>query len=264
MTNNTFNFTVLLKMFLKIQLKIKKLKNIKVKFLMSRSVVTFKGGVESCTRIIKSRVDGTGNIKSNVLIRMSDIRGNIQIGNNSKVVGVQAHGELVIGRYSSLFGPNITLASAINKIEIGSFCSIARGVTIQEYNHRIDKLSTYYFDKNIFKEKHPRDIDSKGVISIGSDVWIGTDSIILSGVSIGHGAIIAAGSIVVKNVPPYAIVAGNPAKLIRYRYNDKVIGVLLNIRWWEWSNEKIMRNKDIFKFCSEDDLIIKLKKGVNY
>lgn len=86
---------------------------------------------------------------------------------------------------------------------------------------------------------------TKGTIEIGNDVWIGTSAVILSGVKIGHGAVVAAGSLVTKNIPPYAIVGGNPAKIIKYRFNEDKIKELLEMNWWDWSEEKIKNNIEI-------------------
>ncbi len=88
---------------------------------------------------------------------------------------------------------------------------------------------------------------TKGPTRIGSDVWIGTGAVILSGVEIGHGAIIGAGSIVTRDVDPYAVVAGVPAKRKSWRFPETVRDQLLDVQWWEWSDKKISRNKDFFE-----------------
>ena len=123
------------------------------------------------------------------------------------------------------------------KITIGRYCSIASGLKLYcGGNHRSDWLSTYPFGHvydNIIKIKPVNGTPiSKGNITIGNDVWIGRDVTILSGVTIGDGAIIASNSHVVKNVPPYSIVGGNPAKFIKIRFNDQVVEKLLSIKWW--------------------------------
>ena len=82
----------------------------------------------------------------------------------------------------------------------------------------------------------------KGDIIIENDVWIGANSTVMSGIKIGNGAIVAAGSTVTKNVPPYAIVAGNPAKVVKYRFTDEQIKKLLSIAWWDWDEQKIKNN----------------------
>ena len=105
-------------------------------------------------------------------------------------------------------------------------------------------MTTYPFD--IFQSTWGNELEgstkSKGDIKIGNDVWIGHSSIILSGVTIGNGAVIAAGSVVVKDVPPFSIVGGNPAKVIRFRFDSKTIAEIENSKWWNWSDSKIREN----------------------
>jgi virginiamycin A acetyltransferase len=127
-------------------------------------------------------------------------------------------------------------------LNIGKFCSIAQKVTILlGGEHNVDWVTTYPFNPLFLQALvyggHPK---SKGNVTIGNDVWIGTDSFILSGVTIGNGAVIAARSTVVKDVPPYAIVGGNPAKLIRYRFVQAVIDELQLIAWWNWPLQEIV------------------------
>lgn len=127
---------------------------------------------------------------------------------------------------------------------IGNFCSIAGNIIIfLGGNHRHDRVTTYPFghiNQEIFNnfngEGHP---STKGDIIIGNDVWIGQNATIMSGVTIGDGAVIANNSHVVKNVEPYSIVGGNPAKLIKYRFTQEQIKNLLEIKWWDWDDEKI-------------------------
>jgi acetyltransferase-like isoleucine patch superfamily enzyme len=137
--------------------------------------------------------------------------------------------------------PSIRSGRAARALKIGRFCAIAYGVVIiLGEEHRIDWVTTYPFSRLFPKAKrfpgHPR---SKGDVIIGNDVWVGRDALILSGVEIGNGAVIAARSVVAKDVPPYSIVAGNPAKLVRFRFNKSVITDLQRIAWWNWSLSKI-------------------------
>jgi virginiamycin A acetyltransferase len=140
-------------------------------------------------------------------------------------------------------------------LEIGDFCSIAENVTILlGGNHPIDWVSSFPFGA-IFEEFKGRcsvfpEKMSKGDVIIGNDVWIGLNSTILSGITIGDGAIIAANAVVTKNVEPYTIVGGNPAKLLKKRFSDEAISKLLSIEWWNWEIDKIKDNLDLI--LSED------------
>lgn len=133
------------------------------------------------------------------------------------------------------------------KLHIGSFCSIADNITIfLGGNHRADWITTYPFghiNQKVFNSfngiGHPK---TNGDVIIGNDVWIANGVTIMSGVKIGDGAIIAANSHVVKDVDPYSIVGGNPAKIIKYRFTKEQIKNLLEIKWWNWSDDKINQN----------------------
>jgi acetyltransferase-like isoleucine patch superfamily enzyme len=128
------------------------------------------------------------------------------------------------------------------RVVIGCYCSIAGGVTILTGgNHRTDFVSTYGF--RVRWDLPGRDEDgqaySKGDVLIGHDVWVGQNAAILSGVTVGHGAVVAAFSVVTKDVPPYAIVAGSPARIIRYRFSPDQIAALLGIAWWDWPESTV-------------------------
>jgi acetyltransferase-like isoleucine patch superfamily enzyme len=141
------------------------------------------------------------------------------------------------------------------KLEIGKFCSIARNVNIYlGGNHNINWVTTYPFG-TICKDKFPHfNVDdhghpsTKGDVIIGNDVWIASNVTIMSGVTIGDGAVIANNSHVIKNVEPYSLVGGNPAKLIKYRFTPEQIEKLLEIKWWNWDEEKI--NKFVPLLCN--------------
>ena len=137
-------------------------------------------------------------------------------------------------------------------LKIGRFCSIAGGCQIfLGKNHRLDWVSTYPFPA-FFGEA--RDISahtsSKGDVIIGSDVWLCADCIILSGVTIGDGAVVAAGAVVTREVAPYSIVAGNPARHVRWRFDEFTRLALLKARWWDWPEEEIRQIVSLL--CSED------------
>ena len=156
-------------------------------------------------------------------------------------------GNIETGKYSSLWGPNLDILTKNQKVSIGSFCSIARNVSIQTYNHNYKKPTTYLIGQNIFNEKWGNEFPSKGDIIIMNDVWIGSHSVIINGVTIHNGSVVAANSVVTKDVPPYAIVAGSPAKVIGYRLDEQKIKYLENLSWWDWPLEKIKENKSFFE-----------------
>jgi virginiamycin A acetyltransferase len=137
-----------------------------------------------------------------------------------------------------------------DRLIIGKFCALARGVKfiMNGANHKLDGFSTYPFQ--IFGngwekvDPQPEALPHKGDTVIGNDVWIGYETVIMPGIQVGDGAIIAAKSVVVSDVPPYTIFGGNPARCIRQRFDDEVIRSLLEIAWWNWEIEKITRNLD--------------------
>lgn len=136
-----------------------------------------------------------------------------------------------------------------DKLIIGKFCAIAEGARfiMNGANHAMSGFSTYPF--NIFGHGWEEGFDVatwhkevRGDTVLGNDVWIGMEAVILPGVHIGHGAIVAAKSVVSRHVPPYAIVAGNPSVVVKKRFDDKTIERLLTIAWWDWPVDKIGRN----------------------
>ena len=142
------------------------------------------------------------------------------------------------------------------RLIIGKFCALARGVKfiMNGANHKLDGFSTYPF--GIFGngwekiDSQPKELPSKGNTVIGNDVWIGYETVIMPGVQVGDGAIVAAKSVVVSDIPPYTIFGGNPAKCIRQRFDDDTIQSLLKIAWWNWESAKITRNLE--KIVSAD------------
>ena len=131
------------------------------------------------------------------------------------------------------------------RLIIGKFCAIATGVKfiMNGANHKIDGISTYPFP--IFGQgwegemQQLINLPSRGDTVIGNDVWIGYEAMIMPGVNVGDGSIIAAKSVVVKDVPPYTLVGGNPAQVIRQRFSDADIAKLLELSWWDWEIEQI-------------------------
>lgn len=148
-----------------------------------------------------------------------------------------------------------------DRLMIGKFCSIACGAKFifNSANHTLSSLSTYPFplffeEWGLTREEVTDSWDNKGDIVIGNDVWIGYEAVIMAGVTIGDGAIIGTRAVVTKDVPPYTIVGGVPARLIRKRFSDETISELLKIRWWDWSRERIAENISAIKQGCVHDL----------
>lgn len=147
-----------------------------------------------------------------------------------------------------------------SKLIIGKFCAIATGVQfiLGAANHKLDGLSTYPFP--LFKCGWGEGFDfkefpHKGDTIIGNDVWIGHQATIMPGVTVGDGAVIGTKAVVTKNVEPFSIVGGNPAKLIRQRFDDETTDQLLSIQWWNWPIDKISRNVSIIMGANIEKLI---------
>jgi acetyltransferase-like isoleucine patch superfamily enzyme len=138
-------------------------------------------------------------------------------------------------------------------LEIGSFCSISDSVTIMlGGEHRTDWVTTYPFSQ-LFPEAgafkgHPH---TKGDVVIGNDVWVGYGALILSGVRIGDGAVVAARSVVRGNVEPYSVVAGNPSRHVKFRFDEAAVNALEEIAWWDWPMDKI---KEAWPLLLADDV----------
>ena len=159
-----------------------------------------------------------------------------------------------IGKYTDSV-PYIVSAEPTDRVVIGKYCSIGHGVILithqghmpapefRDYrvaNYPMSQVGNHGWRASYYLP------DKKNFVYIGNDVWIGANALILPGVRIGDGAIVGAGAIVSHDVSPYAIVAGVPARFIRYRYNEEQIKKLLEIAWWNWDEKKILKNMDYF------------------
>jgi len=179
-----------------------------------------------------------------------------QISLTRDILASQYPGEGYEAGHYTYGTPEVLSFGEGRKVKIGNFCSIAGGVRIfLGGNHRWDWVTTYPFsaidESAAGIHGHPY---INGDVVIGNDVWLGLSCVIMSGVTIGDGACVAAGSVVTKDVAPYSIVGGNPAHIIRKRFTDVQIEKLLTIKWWDWSIEKIrnyyptLLSRDIDRF----------------
>lgn len=138
-----------------------------------------------------------------------------------------------------------------DKLIIGKFCAIARGAKfiMNGANHKLSGVSTYpfYIFGNGWEKSTPKpgELPYKGDTIVGNDVWIGYDALIMPGVRIGNGAIVSSRSVVVSDVPPYAIVGGNPARSIKQRFDAETVASLESLAWWNWPVEKITQNLEL-------------------
>ncbi|MDD4836337.1 MAG: CatB-related O-acetyltransferase [Dethiosulfovibrio sp.] len=172
------------------------------------------------------------------------------------IVGDYTYYDDIRGDRPLEFEKNV-IHSAQEKLIIGKFCSIgAETVFVMSGgNHPIDNVSTYPFGLmgSGWEPATFRPV-LKGDITIGNDVWIGFRATVLGGVKVGDGAVIGAGAVVTKDVPPYTVVGGNPASEIKKRFDDLTIEMLLKVRWWDWPPEKITRNVKVLSSPSVEDL----------
>ncbi|MSP43448.1 MAG: CatB-related O-acetyltransferase [Alphaproteobacteria bacterium] len=147
-----------------------------------------------------------------------------------------------VGRYSyGVTRHSFVRPSALAPCSIGAFCAIGPEVLIYgQAEHPLDRPSSYPFrSPHFMADAPPAEPVTRGPVRIGNDVWIGSRAIILSGVTIGDGAVIGAGAVVTRDVPAYGVAAGNPARVLRLRFPPEMVARMLEIRWWDWPDEKI-------------------------
>ncbi|MDG4895551.1 CatB-related O-acetyltransferase [Mesorhizobium sp. WSM4976] len=152
-----------------------------------------------------------------------------------------------VGRYT--YGVNtesVWMASQDAPLVVGSYCSIASGVQFYcKSGHVHDCATSFPIHFCVLKQPSPdASLGKRRGIRVGNDVWIGRNAAILPGVTISDGAVIGAHAVVTKDIPPYAVVAGNPARVVRYRFDEGTISKLMTIRWWDWDVETVKREAE--------------------
>jgi acetyltransferase-like isoleucine patch superfamily enzyme/acyl carrier protein len=153
-----------------------------------------------------------------------------------------------IGEYSGGAEPSISMWGEGSRLKVGKYCMFAEGIRIVlGGNHRTDHVTGFPLGKVMDRAGPLDESYSRGNVTLGSDVWVGKDAMILSGVNVGDGAVVGAGSVVLENVPPYVIVQGNPARPIGKRFPDPIIRRLLKARWWDLDHDQIMELRPLLQ-----------------
>ena len=174
-------------------------------------------------------------------------------GKASKAAGIRGDrktwmivGSVLCGKHSTING----YFNARGRVRLGNYCSVGRFVSIHSGNHRTDMPNQQVAFSKRFGFKPAFKLQR---VEVGHNVWLGDKVSILAGVTVGHGAVVAAGAVVASDVPPFAIVGGVPAKVIRYRFTEHVRAQMLKIQWWGWSDERIARNAEFFETALDAD-----------
>ena len=142
-------------------------------------------------------------------------------------------------------------------VRIGKYCSMGHDVCIGPGEHYINRLSTYPICTRVLKEKPQNEFPKVKPTILNNDIWVGHGAVIMQGVKVGNGAIVAAGAVVTKDVPAYSIVAGVPAKIIKYRFGEELIQKLDRLQWWDKEEEWIVQHKELFTKNIYDDNLFK-------
>lgn len=207
--------------------------------------------------------------KVGTIINSLNVASSVKVGKNCLINKRVILGENVEVGDFTYFNSSKYWITVESNVKIGKYCSIAPGVHIGAGNHEYKYVTTHpilfdkYYEKKLNMPDNTQKVnglkDKEVKTEIGNDVWIGLGAIIKRGVKIGNGAIIAAGSVVVKDVPDYAIVGGNPAKTIKYRTTEDNIKYFIeneNRMWWNWNKEKIVKNiEKLYDFDEYTDLL---------
>lgn len=184
----------------------------------------------------------------------SEVHEKATIGINSKIINSKIEEEVALGDYNLLAYSEIGMYSYtgefshITSAKVGRYCSLSWNVTIGPGLHNYNRITAHpllavkrfgFVDKPVYSQYEKECV-------VGNDVWIGCNSVIMRGVTIGDGVVIGANSVVTKDVPPYAIVAGSPARIIKYRFSEDIIKELLQLKWWNLNPDVIKKNIELF------------------
>lgn len=213
---------------------------------------------------IDSSVDPSACVYLGARLKHSTLAPHVVVGNYSRVDFSHLEHRVRIDRgnhlYHVLLGKHsyTGINTVLMHVNIGSFCSISWNVSIGGPNHDFRRVSQHSFLYNDHDNLRPAstaipyDRFSES-LTIGNDVWVAAGAVVTRGVKIGDGAVIGANAVVTNDVPPYAIVAGSPAKVLRFRFGTEIIDLLLRLKWWNWDEAKIKENFDMLSVQPDAD-----------
>lgn len=198
--------------------------------------------------ICNSEIHKSAKLYKDVRIINSIINNDCCIGDDSDLVNTYMEEKSELGRRNIIRDSHVGKGSytgtntIMYRVDIGRFCSIGWNVSMGGATHQYDHISMYtgYWFERTFGIPNDNVFPKKRTI-IGNDVWIASGANVLSGITIGDGSVIGAGAVVTKDVPPYSIVAGIPANVIKKRFSDDIIELLLQLKWWEWDDKKVIK-----------------------
>lgn len=214
--------------------------------------------LDPTSRILNTSYGEGLNAYRNAVITDSKLGTSVTVGDDTTIVRCVVGENVAFNRRSYINDTEVgdfTYAGSnttINYSRIGKFCSLARNVDIGGFDHDYHKVTTMPMFRfvQLFEGGNP-DAGKKELCEVGNDVWIAAGAQILHKVRVGDGAVIGGGAVVTKDVPPYAIVAGVPAKIVKFRFSDDVINDLLDIKWWEWPLTVVLEN---IKWMIQEDI----------
>lgn len=218
--------------------------------------------------IHNSKVDKSSKIYYKANVIDSTIGANSTIGDFTKIQNSNLSNNIVIDKNNYIDSSNIDMYTYTGKntyiihSNLGKYNSISWNVTIGGANHDYKRMTQHSFVYNNWSNLRSQNEEIsynrfKDSLEIGNDVWIATGAVITRGVTIGDGAVIGANAVVTKDVPPYAIAVGNPAKVIKYRFDEETINLMQKLKWWDWDTNKIRKN---YSLLSNEPKIDDLKK----
>jgi acetyltransferase-like isoleucine patch superfamily enzyme len=178
------------------------------------------------------------------------------------IIDSKTYGNIYIGRFVTITGPGTVIKALNEKIQIGSFTSIGQNVCIVDFNHNFSRLSSSFINHLVYKESFVQDIVTKKTLLIEEDVFIGSNTVVLPGITIGRGSVIGAGSVVTSDIPRYSVARGNPIKVIKKRFSEEVIQILEELKWWNWDIETMNKNKNLFNADLNSLSINEIKKMI--